>query len=149
MSCIVYLFSLAYGVCSCNFFMRDWSFTWLLILWMSCIYSLTQHPFSKSACSGFTGVCLSPCGPHTGPQNLYRDVERFLSIIAAKSVIIYTPNNNKSGSCPRNKFSWLLTHCWMVWWALPCPASPYPTVNGQRELLHHHPPSPSDTYLEM
>jgi len=73
------------------------------------MYSLTQHPFSKIYYSSFSGVCLSPCGTHTGPQNVYCEVESVLSIIVAKSIIIYTPNNNKVQQLSRNKFSWLMT----------------------------------------
>lgn len=87
--------------------MRDWSFTWLLIIWMRCMYSLTQHPFSKSGCRGFAVICSWRCGPHTEPLNLCHVVERVLNIIGVK-VSLFTHQITMPGSCPRNKFSWLL-----------------------------------------
>lgn len=62
---------------------------------MSCMCTLTEHPFLKWGCSCLAGVCSSPCGPHTEPRDSYLQVERVLSITAAKSVIVYTPKNNK------------------------------------------------------
>lgn len=105
------------------FLMREWSFTWMLTIWIRRVYSLTQNLFSKSGCRGFAGICSLPCGPHTDPQNLCHIVERVLNIIVAKSIIIYTPNKNKARQLSQKQiFPGCWYNCWtfMPPWSIPC-----------------------------